>query len=166
MVKLVLVSAALLFSLVLMPGSHSRGSVWPESLCDAPGMCVLRLESCGSHTEPVDLLWDLLCPFSTMLEAGRLGRRPQKSPQKQLEEGSEPLWHTLLKTSLKMNHCRGCDVSRAVLNQQLLEQFWFPRWVCLNLCRWLLFQQAYQAFGCIFFPEEENIQSSRDSGAG
>lgn len=165
MVKLVLVSAALLFSLVLMPGSHSMGSVWPDSLCDASGRCVVWLESSGSHTEP-GRAWDLLCPFSTMLDAGRLGRRPQKSPQKQRREGSEPLWHTLLKTSLKMNHCRGWDVSRAVLNQELSEQSWFPRWVCLNLGRWLLFQQAYQAFRCIFFSVEENIQSSRDSGAG
>lgn len=165
MVKLVLVSAALLFSLVLMPGSHCRGSVWPESLCDAPQTCVACLESSGSHTEPAGA-WDLLCPFSTMLEAGRLGKRPQKSLQKQLGERSEPFWHTLLKTSLKKNLCRGWDVSRAVLNQELSEQFWFPRWVCLNLCRWLLFQQAYQAFRCIFFPEEENIQSRRDSEAG
>lgn len=161
MVKLVLVSAVLLFSLLLMPGSHSRGSVCPESLWDAPERCVVCLESSGSHIETARA-WDLLWPFSTMLEVGKLGRRPQKSPQKQLGEGSEPLWHTLLKASLKMNHCRGWDV----LNQELLEQFWFPRWVCLNLCRWLLFQQAYEAFRCIFFPEEENIQSSRDSGAG
>lgn len=46
-----------------------------------------------------------------------LARRAQKSPQKQQEEGSEPLrhthpWHTLLKTSLERNHCRGWDVSR------------------------------------------------------
>lgn len=165
MVKLVLVSAALLFSLVLMPGSHSRGSVWPDSLCDAPGRCVLWLESSGSHTEP-RRVWDLLCPFSTMLGAGRLGRRPPKITPETTGGRIRTLMAHTPQTFLKMNHCRGWDVSRAVLNQELSEQFWFPRWVCLNLCRWLLFQQAYQAFRCIFFPVEENIQGSRDSGAG
>lgn len=170
MAKLVLVPAALPFPLMPMHGFQSRGSVCPGSLCDVPGRCVVWLESCGSHTEPVRA-WDSLYPFSTVLDAGKLARRPQKSPQKQLEEGSEPLWHThqwhtLLTTSLKMNHCRGWDMSRGVLNQELLEQFWFPRWVCINLCQWLLLQQAYQAFRWIFFPVEENIQSSRDSEAG
>lgn len=163
MVKLVLVSAALPFSLKLMPGFQSRGNVWPESLWCSREMCGMT----GELWQPYLASKSLRLPlsFEHHLDAGKLGRRPQKSPQKQLEEGSELLWHTLLKTSLKMNHCRGWDVYRSVLNQKLLEQFWFTRWVCKNLCRWLLFQQAYQGFICIFFPVEENIQSSRDSEA-
>lgn len=145
---------------MVMPRVQCRLIVWPESLCGVPGRHMVYTWGAVFTIYKTIRAWDLLCPFSAVLEAGKLIRGPQKSWQ---TTGTRAVWHMyqrylLLKTFLKMRHCRDWDVS----------DIWFQhKEIVLNI-----FMQMMIVLPCLsgiyvhfFSCIKENIQSSRDSEA-